>query len=159
LGSGDAHMVVRLEGEMDRRERRASVPLAVRLHRALTTARLLSSAGAARLDRETARAQPGSSPPPPDNSLYEHYERRMRLMVEALEREIDDTQHRPISADMVKESMEQRERRLTRDFEGIHSLEVSFIDRSFGSQRSVERARVKLGRRPVDGVMHEVSQE
>lgn len=156
----DTHTLVREKEERARRASRSAQPLWARLGVALTAAQHLAGGRAASLGRETARAQPGSSPPPPENSLYDHYERRFRLMVEALEREVDAEKYRPASADMARESTKERDLRLIRDFEGIHSLEVSFIDRSFGSQRSVERARVKCSRRPVDGApMQQVWQD
>lgn len=156
----DTHTLVREKEERYRRMVRGKATLGLRVQWALMAAQGLAGGSAANLARETARAQPGSSPPPPENSLYDHYERRIRLMVEALEREVDAEKYRPASADMARESTKERDLRLIRDFEGIHSLEVSFIDRSFGSQRSVERARVKCSRRPVDGApMQQVWQD
>jgi hypothetical protein len=72
-------------------------------------------------------------------------------MIEALEREVDAHEVRPIEADLGTETMEEKEQRLLRDYEGIPSWEVPVLDRSFGSPRTVERTRVKLGVRPSDG--------
>lgn len=130
--------------------RRRVRPLHERLHQALLDAQQLSDVAAASTARETSRQAPESSPPPPDNSCYSHYERRIRLMVEALEREVDDARYG--SSRLGGETPLLKLYRLLRDFEGIHSTEVAFIDRSFGSARTIERMRSNANRRPVDGV-------
>lgn len=147
----DSHSVIRLEQEMKRRTERLGNSLGVRVDQALWAALCSPTVDAAPVGRESHRGTPGSSPPPPQNSLYQHYERRLTLMVEALERELDAERFRPSSAEAGREGSRSRDERLIRDFEGITSAEVAFIDRTFGSARSVERARVRKGRRPIDG--------
>jgi hypothetical protein len=153
MSDNDSHFTIRVELEQAKRERRRKMPLHVRAQMALTQALALSDTDAAAVGRETARVQAGSSPPAPDNSLYSRYERKLRLIIEAFEREIDAEVCRPTSADLPQETPEQRDLRLINKFEGIPSHEVSFLDGSFGSPRSIERTRAKYGRRPKDGVL------
>lgn len=151
------HLHFRLAHELQRRRARAQQTLGRRLDQALLRCRLLSGANAASLDRISTGKSLGSPPPPSDNRLegegyvLEAYLRRFRLMVEALEREVDAHELRPIEADLAKETMEEKEHRLLRDYEGIPSYEVCVLDHTFGSPRTVERTRVKLGVRPSDG--------
>lgn len=142
---------------MKRRIERLGKSLGARVDQALWDAACAGTPDAAPVGRESHRGQPGSSPPPQLNSLYQHYERRLTLMVEALESEIDAERFRPSSAEAGRERCSDRDKRLIRDFEGITSAEVAFIDRTFGSARSVERARVRNGRRPIDGRDHRKS--
>jgi hypothetical protein len=144
----------RIEAEWTRRELRRRLPLPIRLDVSLRHAAGLSDTGAAPVGRETARVKAGSSPPAPDNSLLTRYERKFKLLLEAFEKEIDAEKYRPTSADLPPETTQQREARLIRNFEGMPSHEVSFLDESFGSPRSIERIRSKHGRKPSDGILY-----
>jgi hypothetical protein len=151
-----SHFKDRVYAETARLQTRRAWPLDVRLRQALERAALLTDTDAATIGRETARVQAGASPPPPDNSLHSRYERKLRLLMDAFERDIDAECYRPVSADLPQETIEQREQRLINEFEGIPSYEVTFLDGSFGSPRSVERIRSRWGRKPTDGTLREV---
>lgn len=151
-----SHYEDRLRQERNRSQTRRAWPLDVRVKQALSRALALSDVDAATIGRETARVQAGSSPPAPDNSLLSRYERKLRLLIESFEREIDAECYRPTSADLPRETSLERDMRLINDFEGIPSHEVTFLDGSFGSPRSIERARARYGRRPHDGVLQDL---
>jgi hypothetical protein len=147
----ESHLSLRIEQEWSLREHRRRMPLPVRLAAALSTAALLSDTSTAKIGRESSRVKPGSSPPAPDNSLHSTYERKFRLLLEAFEREVDAQSFRPVAADLQQETVTERELRLVNEFEGVPSHEVSFLDGSFGSPRSIERIRARYGRKPSDG--------
>lgn len=154
----DQHRALRLVTDNERREARQSRTLGQRLDRALVEARVLSEAATANLSRRVSGGLPTSEAPErntgllserDNDSIADAYGRRLRLMIEALEREVDAHHLRPV--DKPRESREERDARIVRDFPGLASHIVSFIDPSLGSPRSIERVRARAGLRPVDG--------
>lgn len=154
----EQHRALRLATDTERRVARESLSLGRRLDEALRAARFLSEAPTASLDLRVSRSKSEGKEPPRMAGLLEEavtdsvagvYERRLRLMIEALEREVDAHKLRPTTR--AKETREEKDVRLARDFVGYPSHMVSFIDPSLGSPRSIERARVRAGVKPVDG--------
>jgi hypothetical protein len=154
----DQHRALRLVTDKERQIAREGRTLGIRLDNALRQARMLSEAPTSNLDLRVSRGKSqGSAPPriagllsePESASVAEVYERRLRLMVEALEREVDAHVLRPTT--QAKETREEKDVRLARDYVGFPSHIVSFIDPTLGSPRSIERARARAGVRPVDG--------
>lgn len=151
--------------ELERRQERETQTLGRRLDQALRKTHLLAGAPGTTLgDRISTSGKSRGAPPPPsdqllngDGTVFDHYARRLRLMIRALEREVDAHEVRPIEAELGRESMEDKQERLIRDYVGIPSFEVSFLDTSMGSPRTVERTRVKCGVDPRNGTpLHEV---
>lgn len=93
------------------------------------------------------------APPRADNEAATYYGPRLRALVSAFERDLDIEQY---GADGHRESVDDRDQRLVRDFEGWSAAEVVAFDRSVNSIDTVNRARlkhgreVKRGRRAVD---------
>lgn len=149
---------VRGREEMERKAIRAQLPIPARISKALIAARMLGSSSAAPLEGKVSSGKAGSKAPPSADqwlggrgTVSDVYERRFRLLVQSLEREVDSHIRRPVEADRVTESAEERNGRLYRDFEGLPPEEVLFCDPTFKSSAAIERARVKGGRWPSDG--------
>lgn len=156
--TGEHHRALRRGLEFDQRRRRALLSLGQRLDTALRASLRLSEAPAGTLEGFVTRGKAQSSAPPDASGLYgstqqgsihDIFHRRHRLMIEALEREVDNQLTRP--AIDAKETREEKDARLIKDFEGDPPHLVSFMDPTLGSPRSVERARVRMKRRTIDG--------
>lgn len=153
----------RLDHEQKARRRRVLMSLGRRLDTALARADVLSDVSTASLDR-VARGKPGSSPPAPikgllygkaSGSVREVYERRLRILIEGLEHELDAHKIKPLVAELHGELTEEIEARLIRDFEGEPPSVVIFLDPSWTGVRhpvhAVKQARLRHGRNPNDG--------
>lgn len=160
-----AFVAFRRDHEQRTRRRRALQSLGRRLDVALARADVLSDVSAASLDR-ISHGKPGSSPPAPINSLLYGkasgsvravYEKRLRILIEGLERELDAHRIRPVAADLQGEITEDIEARLIKDFEGEPPSVVVFLDPSWSTvrhpTRAVKQARLRNGRNPQDGTL------
>lgn len=154
----EQHRLLRVEIERERQRQRNTLTLGERLDRALVSAAQMANGATTSFAQRISGGKPESAPPPSaDEILYgpeggsvlDVYGRRLRLIIESLEREVDAHALRPVGGD--KESRDDKDRRLIRDFEGDPSHLVALIDPSMGSPRTIERARVRNGRRAVDG--------
>jgi hypothetical protein len=152
------HNAVLMARKKEKQAERAGMGLGLRISRALAEATTLGGTPAVSLGGRVSRGKASSSPPPGASNLStgegnvkDHYERKFRLLVESLEREIDEQKVRPVGAARVTESSDEKDARLVRDFEGMDPVEVAYLDPSMGSTRSVERARVRMGRNPFTG--------
>lgn len=148
----DAHIVARLKATMELQRERQEMSLGRRLDRVLRDLTLQGGLPASRPDRDVIRTGTSSSMPPPDaHSGYDEHYRRALAVVQVAEREVDDVRVRSISADFAGETPDDRDKRLIRDFEGFCPNDVVAFDRSFGTTRAVERARVRMNRDPYLG--------
>lgn len=89
-------------------------------------------------------------PPGGDQDIAEHYLHLLELVTTAFERELDRARF-----GAQAESKEQRAARVVADYVGLPSWLVAALDRTCGSQYTVERDRHFLGVRMKDGLDHE----
>jgi hypothetical protein len=158
VSTAEQHRILRVEIERERQRQRNTLTLGERLDRALVGAAQMANGATTSFADRISRGKAESAPPPnADEILYgseggsvlDVYGRRLRLIIESLEREVDGHALRPIGGGV--ESREEKDRRLIRDFEGDPSHLVALIDPSMGSPRTIERARVRMHRRASDG--------
>lgn len=140
--------VLRAENARRRFGERRLLSLGRRVDRALAASALLSSAPASGTSGGR-RVKPGSRVPPSaatctlmdgHSSLAEEYGRRITLLVNNLEREVDNYKLRRVGGG--DESYDERIKRLlSREYEGLSNGEVAFIDPSQGSIRTIKKER------------------
>lgn len=156
--TAEQHRILRVEIERERQRQRATLTLGERLDRALVAAGSIANGATTSFAEQISRGKAESTlPPSADEILYgpetgsvlDVYGRRLRLIIESLEREVDAHALRPVGG--RAETREEKDQRLIRDFEGDPSYLVALIDPSMGSPRTIERARVRMCRRPTDG--------
>lgn len=156
--TAEQHRILRIEIERERQRQRNTLTLGERLDRALVGAATIANGKATSFGDVISRGKAGSSPPPnADEMMYDSetgsvlhvYGRRLKLMIESLEREVDGHALRPVGGG--KESREEKDMRLVRDYEGDAPELVATIDPSLGSPRTIERARVRMLRHPRTG--------
>jgi hypothetical protein len=158
------HLAFRRDVQSKAQRRRAVQSLPQRLAVALAHAHALSDVRAASLDRVT-HGRPASTPPSPINGLLhgpsqesvgDIYERRIRILIEGLEREVDA--HRLGVLGQVGSNSEdagQIEFRIISDYEGETPRMVSFLEVSLQHMKKPEKyimsIREKNGCDPIYG--------
>lgn len=160
-----AHTAWRFKFEQRQLRRRALMSLGQRLDTALQRSNIISDVSAQSLDR-SHNGKPTSHPPAPINgllygsvngSVHDVYQRRIKILVEGLERELDSHCLRPLAAEFSGLVTEDIENRLITDFEGESPAMVAFLDPSWNRMKNPEyairQARIKYGRRPKDGTL------
>ena len=150
--------------EASRRAERELLQMGGRYDQAIGRAKAHTTVSAQQLDSDRISGSKTKSKPPrlqgdmpSGETAFDYYSRRMRRFVEALEREVDAVELRPMGSVRPHESGDEKDKRLAEAFEGWPAHEVSVFDRSMGSPRTVERARARLGLKAKDGTPEEVS--
>lgn len=154
----EQHREFRRGYELQARRSRAAMTLGQRVDRGLLRASQLAGVSAASYERVSS-GKASSSMPRSEGLLYSDghgsvadvFARRVCLLVQALEREVDSHLVRPLVGELANETSDEKDARLLKDFEGLGPAEVSFLDPGMGSPEAVRRARRRLGRRPQDG--------
>ena len=145
--------------EASRRAQRKALSMGARYDVAMSRAKGHSTVSAQQLDGDRISGSKTKSKPPSlkgdmpsGETAYDYYSRRMKRFLEALEREVDAVELRPMGSVRPQESGDEKDKRLVESFEGWPAHEVSVFDRTMGSPRTVERARARLGLKPKDGL-------
>ena len=150
----DQHHAIR---ELFRRERmvkRGRMTIGRRVDVALSEAKMLPGVSAPKLERESRNAE-SSAVGPADgrgllfsserSSVFDSFARRIVVLVEALEAEVDG--HKWASGNGVADdqSMEARDARLLKwTAEGLSPEEIAFLDAGQGGVRAVKKALERL---------------
>lgn len=133
-----------------RRFERERMTLPQRLAACLETAALMPCAdgvgvaGGGVSSGKKESAAPTAAP----NDVVDFHLPRLRALISSFEFDLDAEE---LGAEGTRETADERDRRIVRDYEGFASYEVATFDRSVGSPDTVERARRKHGRLPAKG--------
>jgi hypothetical protein len=136
----------RAESDQHRTKARERMTLGSRLDDVLRQLTMLSEASAGNVARQSPSSDQGI--PSLDEISGEVFGRRAFHLVRAAEAELD---RRVLGAADKRETTEERNTRLLREYEGFSSWEVSFFEPSMGHPVTVERIRRQHGRRGKDG--------
>lgn len=122
-----------------------------RLHAAAHKLQLLTSPGAASLQRSTGHGKPDSKAPPKIAEAIDndYYLRLVEDAVEQLERQLDAADGLVIPPNQL--TGEEKDREIVQRWQGYHSTHVTTLAPHLGSRATVEKARVRLGWKPTFG--------
>lgn len=150
----DQHRVAREFFYRERQLKRSQMSLGRRFDTVAAEARMLAEATAAKVgftspnaDDEDLRGTAGMLLEPGTDSAYVTYVRRFRILVEALEKEVDAQKYglSIVGVDPMAHSKEARDQRLVEwTREGLTPEEIHFLDAGQGSIRTIHRQLERL---------------
>jgi DNA-binding LacI/PurR family transcriptional regulator len=135
-------------------EKRSRMSLGRRFDSIAAEARMLAEAAASKVgftspsaDEEDLRGTAGMLLEPGTDSAYGTYVRRFRILIEALESEVDAQKFglSIVGVDPMSQSKEERDKRLIKwTREGLTPEEIHFLDEGQGSVRTIQKQLERL---------------
>lgn len=139
---------------MAEQQRRARLSLGHRVDAALRRARAISEGPCGDLERRSPSADSEEIGPRDDRGLLfqpgresvaDHFEWRLRILVENFEREVDAVRLRPTFGNATEESTEDRDERLLEyKRQGLGPREILLIDPAQGSVAAIVKAYARI---------------